>query len=106
MGISKLEQLFGRQLEYLRALTFIFLFLLILGGGVAGLSAVINAKGLGAIVRAFDTRAAVKEQVQSLGAEFLEIKGFDESGEGKHMHLELCACLRCRILNFNQEICR
>ena len=85
--ISNLEQLFGRQLEYLRALTFTLLFLLILGGGVAGLSAVINAKGLGAIVRAFDTRAAVKEQVQSLGAEFLEIKGFEESGEGKHMHL-------------------
>ena len=54
---------------------------------MAGLSAVINAKGLGAIVRAFGTRAAVKEQVQSLGAEFLEIKGFEESGEGKHMHL-------------------
>ena len=53
------------------------------GGGVAGLSAIINAKGLGAIVRAFDTREAVKEQVQSLGAEFLEIKGFDESGEGE-----------------------
>lgn len=49
---------------------------------MAGLSAIINAKGLGAIVRAFDTREAVKEQVQSLGAEFLEIKGIEESGEG------------------------
>ncbi|XP_028401646.1 NAD(P) transhydrogenase, mitochondrial-like [Dendronephthya gigantea] len=56
--------------------------ILVIGGGVAGLSAVINAKGLGAIVRAFDTREAVKEQVQSLGAEFLEIKGIEESGEG------------------------
>lgn len=61
-----------------------FLFLgLLPGGGVAGLSAIINAKGLGAIVRAFDTREAVKEQVQSVGAEFLEIKGINESGEGK-----------------------
>ena len=40
---------------------------------MAGLSAVGTAKNMGAIVRAFDTRAAVKEQVQSMGAEFLEI---------------------------------
>jgi hypothetical protein len=64
---------------------------------VAGLSAIINAKGLGAIVRAFDTREAVREQVQSLGAEFLEIKGFDESGEGKTMLLGVTLC-RLRIL--------
>ena len=38
---------------------------------------------MGAIVRGFDTRAAVKEQVQSLGGEFLEIPGFEESGEGQ-----------------------
>ena len=38
---------------------------------------------MGAIVRGFDTRAAVKEQVQSLGAEFLEITGIKESGEGQ-----------------------
>ena len=55
---------------------------LVIGGGVAGLSAIATARGLGAIVRAFDTRAAVKEQVQSLGAEFLELKGVSESGEG------------------------
>uniref|UniRef100_A0A915MM43 NAD(P) transhydrogenase, mitochondrial n=1 Tax=Meloidogyne javanica TaxID=6303 RepID=A0A915MM43_MELJA len=54
---------------------------LVVGGGVAGLSAIATAKNLGAIVRGFDTRAAVKEQVQSLGAEFLEIK-LKESGEG------------------------
>ena len=46
---------------------------LVIGGGVAGLSAIGTAKNMGAIVRAFDTRAAVKEQVQSFGAEFLEI---------------------------------
>lgn len=54
---------------------------LVIGGGVAGLSAIGTAKNMGAIVRAFDTRAAVKEQVQSLGAEFLEIN-IEESGDG------------------------
>ncbi|KAM3176311.1 hypothetical protein ACTXT7_006764 [Hymenolepis weldensis] len=52
---------------------------LVVGGGVAGLSAVATARGLGATVRAFDTREAVREQVESLGAEFLTIS---ESGEG------------------------
>lgn len=46
---------------------------LVIGGGVAGLSAIGTARNMGAIVRAFDTRAAVKEQVQSMGAEFLEV---------------------------------
>lgn len=46
---------------------------LILGAGVAGLQAIATARRLGAVVEAFDTRAAVKEQVQSLGAKFLEI---------------------------------
>ena len=54
---------------------------LVIGGGVAGLSAIGTARNMGAIVRAFDTRAAVKEQVQSLGAEFLEVD-IEESGEG------------------------
>jgi len=43
----------------------------VIGGGVAGLAAVGQAKNMGAIVRAFDVRAAVKEQVESMGAEFL-----------------------------------
>lgn len=55
---------------------------LVIGGGVAGLSAIATAKSLGAIVRGFDTRSAVKEQIESLGAEFLEIKGNFESGDG------------------------
>ena len=46
---------------------------LVIGGGVAGLSAVGTARNMGAIVRAFDTREAVREQVQSMGAEFLEV---------------------------------
>jgi NAD(P) transhydrogenase subunit alpha len=55
---------------------------LIIGAGVAGLAAIATARGLGAIVRAFDTRPVVKEQVQSLGAEFLELK-FEEDGTGE-----------------------
>lgn len=54
---------------------------LVIGGGVAGLSAMATAKSLGAIVRGFDTRPAVKEQVESLGADFLEVK-IKESGAG------------------------
>ncbi len=47
---------------------------LILGAGVAGLQAIATAKRLGAVVYAFDVRQAAKEQVQSLGAEFIEVK--------------------------------
>lgn len=55
---------------------------LVIGAGVAGLAAIATAKSLGAIVRGFDTRPAVKEQVESLGAEFVEVKGVFESGAG------------------------
>jgi len=57
--------------------------ILVIGGGVAGLSAIGTARNMGAVVRAFDTRPTVKEQVQSMGAEFLELnfKG-GETGEG------------------------
>lgn len=54
---------------------------LVIGGGVAGLSAIGTAKNMGAIVRVFDTRAAVAEQAKSLGAEFLTVE-LEESGEG------------------------
>jgi NAD(P) transhydrogenase len=54
---------------------------LVIGGGVAGLSAIGTAKNMGAIVRGFDTRSAVKEQVESFGAEFLEVN-IKESGDG------------------------
>lgn len=47
----------------------------IVGAGVAGLQAIATAKRLGAIVEAFDVRAATKEQVQSLGARFVELGG-------------------------------
>jgi len=55
---------------------------LIIGAGVAGLAALGAAKGLGAIVRAFDVRAAVEEQVKSLGGEFLTVS-IKEAGEGQ-----------------------
>jgi NAD(P) transhydrogenase subunit alpha len=55
---------------------------LVIGAGVAGLAAIGTARGLGAVVRAFDTRPAVKEQVQSMGAEFLELV-FEEDGSGE-----------------------
>lgn len=48
---------------------------LILGAGVAGLQAIATAKRLGAVVEVFDTRPAVKEEVQSLGAKFIEVEG-------------------------------
>jgi H+-translocating NAD(P) transhydrogenase subunit alpha len=54
---------------------------LILGAGVAGLQAIATARRLGAIVSAFDVRPAVKEQVESLGATFVEVES-KESGEG------------------------
>jgi NAD(P) transhydrogenase subunit alpha len=51
---------------------------MVLGAGVAGLQAIATARRLGAVVEAFDTRPVVKEQVQSLGAKFLEVvTGFD-----------------------------
>jgi NAD(P) transhydrogenase subunit alpha len=46
---------------------------LVLGAGVAGLQAIATAKRLGALVEAFDVRPAVKEQVESLGAKFVEV---------------------------------
>jgi NAD(P) transhydrogenase subunit alpha len=55
---------------------------LILGAGVAGLQAIATAKRLGASVSALDTRPAVKEQVQSLGATFVEFDMGGESAEG------------------------
>ena len=48
---------------------------LILGAGVAGLQAIATARRLGAVVEVFDTRPAVKEEVMSLGAKFIEVEG-------------------------------
>jgi NAD(P) transhydrogenase subunit alpha len=54
---------------------------LVIGAGVAGLSAIGAARALGAIVRAFDPRTATRDQVRSMGAEYLELE-FKEEGEG------------------------
>lgn len=56
---------------------------LIIGAGVAGLQAIATARRLGAVVEAFDTRPAVKEQVQSLGAKFVEIPHEAHDAEDK-----------------------
>jgi len=54
---------------------------LVLGAGVAGLQAIATAKRLGAMVFAFDVRKAVKEQVESLGANFVEVENTKEDAE-------------------------
>jgi NAD(P) transhydrogenase subunit alpha len=54
---------------------------LVIGAGVAGLQAIATAKRLGAVVKAYDVRSATKEQIQSLGAKFVET-GVSAEGEG------------------------
>ena len=56
---------------------------LILGAGVAGLQAIATAKRLGAQVEAFDVRPEVKEQVESLGAKFVEVESDSDDGVGE-----------------------
>lgn len=65
----------------------------IIGGGVAGLAAAGAARNLGAITRLYDVRPAVKEQAESLGAEFLEV-----SVQVGYFLLNLLA-LDCRSIN-------
>jgi NAD(P) transhydrogenase subunit alpha len=55
---------------------------LVMGAGVAGLQAIATARRLGAIVRAYDVRAAAKEEVQSLGAHFVELELETQEGTG------------------------
>ncbi|HEY3252892.1 MAG TPA: Re/Si-specific NAD(P)(+) transhydrogenase subunit alpha [Polyangiaceae bacterium] len=68
---------------------------LVIGAGVAGLAAIGAARSLGAIVRAFDTRLEVREQIQSMGAEFLEVSikedGAGSGGYAKTMSPEFIA---------------
>jgi proton-translocating NAD(P)+ transhydrogenase subunit alpha len=54
---------------------------LVLGAGVAGLQAISTARRLGAVVQAFDVRSAVKEEVESLGAKFVEVEGAKEDAD-------------------------
>ena len=77
---------------------------LVIGAGVAGLSAIGAARGLGAIVRAFDPRSATKDQVASMGAEFLELD-VKEEGEGKGGYAKEMsdAFLRAEMTLFAQQ---
>jgi len=75
---------------------------LIVGVGVAGLAAIQTAKNMNAIVTAFDVRSAAKEQAESAGAKFLEVK-FEEDGSGaggyaKEMSEEWFAAARLMLL--------
>jgi len=61
---------------------------LVLGAGVAGLQAIATARRLGAVVEAYDVRPAVKEEVKSLGARFLELELETQEGEGGYAHAQ------------------
>ncbi len=77
---------------------------LVIGAGVAGLSAIGAARGLGAVVRAFDTRPAVREQVRSMGADFLEVQlEEDGSGEGGYAREMSPAFIAAEMALFEQQ---
>jgi NAD(P) transhydrogenase subunit alpha len=79
---------------------------MVIGAGVAGLSAIATAKEMGAKVRAFDVRPAVKEEVQSLGASFLELE-FDEDGaegQGGYANIMSDEFIAAEMEMFRQEI--
>jgi NAD(P) transhydrogenase subunit alpha len=84
---------------------------LVIGAGVAGLQAIATARRLGAVVSAFDVRPAVKEQVESLGAAFLELGVRVEETEGGYareltpeQQAEQQAALEARIPDFDVVI--
>ncbi|HEX2873547.1 MAG TPA: Re/Si-specific NAD(P)(+) transhydrogenase subunit alpha [Polyangiaceae bacterium] len=81
---------------------------LVIGAGVAGLAAIGAARGLGAIVRAFDTRAEVREQVQSMGAEFLTVSltedGSGTGGYAKEMSKEFIAAEMALFLEQAKDV--
>ncbi len=79
---------------------------LVIGAGVAGLAAIGTAKSMGAIVRAFDTRPEVKEQVESMDAEFLMLE-FDEdedgSGEGGYAKTMSAEFIKAEMALFAEQ---
>ncbi|KZV80845.1 putative NAD(P) transhydrogenase mitochondrial precursor [Exidia glandulosa HHB12029] len=81
---------------------------LIIGAGVAGLSAIATARRMGAIVRGFDTRPAAREQVESLGAEFLEVSikedGTGIGGYAKTMSAEFIAAEMALFLEQAKDV--
>jgi H+-translocating NAD(P) transhydrogenase subunit alpha len=77
---------------------------LVIGAGVAGLAAIGAARGLGAIVRAFDTRAEVREQIQSMGAQFLEVSVKEEgAGGGGYAKVMSEAFIKAEMALFAQQ---
>lgn len=77
---------------------------MVIGAGVAGLAAIGTARSLGAVVRAFDTRPAVKEQVESLGAEFLELElAEDGTGEGGYAKVMSKEFIEAEMALFAQQ---
>ncbi len=77
---------------------------LVIGAGVAGLSALGAARSLGAIVRAFDTRPEVRDQVKSMGAEFLEVKiQEDGAGEGGYAKVMSPEFIKAEMELFAQQ---
>lgn len=80
--------------------------IMIIGAGVAGLAAIGAAGSMGAIVRAFDTRPEVKEQVQSMGAEFLELNYKEEedgAGEGGYAKVMSKAFIEAEMKLFAKQ---
>lgn len=79
---------------------------MVIGAGVAGLAAVGAAGSMGAIVRAFDTRPEVKEQVESMGAEFLELdyeEEEDAAGEGGYAKVMSKAFIEAEMKLFAEQ---
>lgn len=81
---------------------------LVIGTGVAGLAAIQTAKNMGAIVRAFDVRPVTKEQVESMGAHFLQVP-YQEDGSGaggyaKEMSKEWHAAARQMLTRQCEEV--
>jgi len=78
---------------------------MVIGAGVAGLAAIGAAKSMGAIVRAFDTRPEVKEQVESMDAEFLmlDFEGEDGSGEGGYAKVMSDEFIRAEMALFAEQ---
>ena len=81
---------------------------LVIGAGVAGLSAIGTAASLGAVVRAFDTRPEVKEQIASLNAEFLELApefdgSEDGSGQGGYAKVMSAQFIRAEMALFAEQ---
>jgi len=77
---------------------------LIIGAGVAGLAAIGTARSLGAIVRAFDTRPAVREQIASMGAEFLEVSvKEDGTGQGGYAKVMSPAFIEAEMKLFAEQ---